>query len=162
MKFDIPEKVFRSPNTLLGLLAGVCGCEAPSPISIRPHLCLTNLLGLGDHVRFRELSKSDVVVIRVGSNHPVIWANFVSAALQRENLVRDKCAHDIINAEIGVLVELLDVPDNPVSFFMDVSRVVLPVGSSRFAGDIGRKIDKINRPGVLDIEEGLLPPTARL
>ena len=33
--FTIPEKVFRSPNTLHGVTAGVCGCKAAGPISIQ-------------------------------------------------------------------------------------------------------------------------------
>jgi hypothetical protein len=116
------------------------------------------LFGLGSHVSFRKPEGGDPGMIKP----PGHLANFVSAALQRKNPEQDECAHDIISAEIGVPLQLLDVPDNPVCFFVAVSRVVFPVGSSRFAEDIGQEIDKINRPRVLDIEEGFLPVPARL
>ena len=130
--------------------------QAPFPFS--RHLCLTNLFGLGDHVSFRKPESSDPGRIKPSAH----LANFMSAALQRKHPAPDECAHDIISAEIGVPLKLLDVPDNSVCFFVAISRIVLPVGSSRLAGDIGRKVDKVNRSRVLDIEESLLPFPARL
>jgi hypothetical protein len=115
------------------------------------------LFGLGSHISSRKPESSDPDGIKP-SGH---LANVVSAALQRENPTRDKCAHNIISAEVGVPLKLLDIPDNLVGFVVAVLGVKPPVSSNRLTGNIRRKVDQVSRARIPNIEENLLPLPAR-
>jgi hypothetical protein len=86
---DIPE----SPRSYLGRwrVSAAVRLQAPPPLC--RHLCLGDLLGLGNHISFAEPESSDPGRIKP-SGH---LADFVCAALKRENPARDKCAHYVIS-----------------------------------------------------------------
>ena len=111
--------------------------HAPFPI-IR-HLGFTNLFGFKDHVRFPQGEGCDPR----GILPPGHLAYLVGTALQGENPARDKSAHYVVRADVGIIVELLHVPDNSVSLHVPVLGVMFPFGSGRCAGSIGRQVDEI-------------------
>jgi hypothetical protein len=67
-------------------------------------------------------------------------AGLVRAALQGENPTCDESTHNVISREISIPLEILDIPDNPVGLIVVILWIGLPVGSGRYAGDIGRKV----------------------
>jgi hypothetical protein len=66
-----------------------------------------------------------------------------------------------LSVEISVLLELLDIPDNPVGFVVASLWIELPIGSGRFAENIHREVDQVGRARVLNIKESLFPLPAR-
>ncbi len=130
--------------------------HAPFPIS--RHLGFTNLFGFEDHVRFPQGESCDPR----GILPPGHLAYLVDATLQGENPARDKSAHDIIGADVGGVVELLHISDDPVGFNMVVLRVESPDSSSGSAREIRRKVNEVGSAGIPDIEKGLLPRPAGL
>jgi hypothetical protein len=83
-------------------------------------------------------------------------------ALQGQNPARDKRAHNVVGADIGGVIELLHVPDDPVGLVMALLGVELPVGPRGCAGNVCRKIDEVFRTAVPDIEKGPLPGPDRV
>jgi hypothetical protein len=65
--------------------------------------------------------------------------------------------HNVVEADIGGVIELLHVPDDPVGLIVALLGVEPPVGLGRYAGNINRKVDEIRGSGVPDIEKSLLP-----
>jgi hypothetical protein len=68
--------------------------------------------------------------------------------------------HYIVRADVRVVVKLLHVPDDPVSFHVALLGVVSPIGSGGGAENICRQVDEIGGAGIPNIEEGLLPRSA--
>ena len=128
------------------------------PFPINRHLGFTNLFGFKDHIRFPQGESCDPR----GIFPPGHLAYLVGTALQGKNPARDKSAHDIIGADVGGVVELLHIPDDPVGFNMAVLRVESPVGSGGSAREIRRKVNEIGRARIPDIEKSLLPCPAGL
>ena len=129
-----------------------------APFPINRHLGFTNLFGFKDHVRFPQGEGSDPR----GILPPSHLAYLVDATLQGENPARDKSAHYVIRADVGIIVELLHVPDNPVSFHVALLRIESPVSSGGGAREVRRKINEIRGAGIPDIEKSLLPRSAGL
>ena len=86
----------------------------------------------------------------------------MNPALKREHPARDKRPDDIIGADVGIFLELLQESDNPVGFDMVGPRIELPVGPRRRPRKVSRQIDEVFRSTVPDVEEGFLPSPDRL
>ena len=129
-----------------------------APFPINRHLGFTNLFGFKDHVRFPQGEGCDPR----GILPPGHLAYLVNTTLQWENPARDKSAHDIVCADVGGVIELLHIPDDPVSFRMALSGIESPVGSGGSAREIRWKVNEIEGAGIPDIEKSLLPGPAGL
>jgi hypothetical protein len=98
------------------------------------------LFGLGGHVGSAEPDGGDPG----GIKPPPHLADLVSAALQRENPLRDEGPHNIIRRECGVPLQDRKIPDDPVGLGVVVPGVELPIGSVRSARNISRKVEEVN------------------
>jgi hypothetical protein len=87
-------------------------------------------------------------------------AHLVSTALKGQDPAREKRPDDIIRAEVGLLLGELDVIGDPLGFLV-ILGVMEPIGHGQRPGHIFRKIDKVFRTSVPDIEKGFLPSPDR-
>jgi hypothetical protein len=145
-----------TPRSYLGRrrLLVAKGLEAPLPL--HRHLCPANLPGLEDHVIFAQTESSDPCRVP-----PAIHlANLMCASLQGQNPARDERAHNVVRADVGFIIKLLDIPDDPVGLNVALPRIEFPIGLRRGAGNICRQVDKIGSARVPNIEESLLPSSA--
>jgi hypothetical protein len=128
-----------SPSSYLGRRRAFLAEGLEAPLPVYRHLSLANLPGFEDHIRSAQTDSSDPCGIPPAAH----LAYLMSAALQGQNPAREKCVHYVIRADVSVVVELLHVPDNPVSLHMPVLGIIFPVGSGRGAGNVGWQVDEI-------------------
>ena len=141
----IPE----APRSYLGRRWVSAAERLQAPLPVSRHLGPADLLGFENHVRSAQAEGCNPRGILLAAH----LANLVRTALQRQNPARDERAHNIVGADASGIVELLHIPDDPVSFHMALLGIEPPVGSRGFAGNVSREVDEVRRAGVPHIEQ---------
>jgi hypothetical protein len=92
---------------------------------VNRHFCLRDELGIGDHIRFRELEGRDPGGVKA----PTHLTEFVNTTLDGENPMRDKGAHDIVCRNLVLLAMLSGKPNDPVCLsvgLLQIEKLVYP------------------------------------
>jgi hypothetical protein len=90
---------------------------------VNRHFCLRDELGIGDHIRFRELEGRDPGGVKA----PTHLADFVNTTLEGENPTRDESTHDIVCRDLIVFAKLPDKPNDPVCLSVGLLRIEKPI-----------------------------------